>query len=256
MHRPAANIVLVLAVLTGSAGCKHDADKAPAVASSRAINARRVMVIGASMSAGFAGSRLDKLLDKAIGIAHETRASTSVLFFADAIGTGKRQVAAARAFHPTLTVALDFLFWYAYAAAPAAERMRRLDVGLAALQTLPGHVVVGDLADMSGADPNMLPPAKVPPADQLAALNRRIHAWAKTRPRLHVIPFSIWAAPLRGRGTIAVAPNKPPVPARSLLAPDRLHPNADGMRYIVRRLVENLREAFPETPKNALGSTL
>lgn len=42
------------------------------------------------------------------------------------------------------------------------------------------------------------------------------------------------------------------VPASSLMNADRLPPNPDGVRYVLFRLQQQLMQAFPDTPENAL----
>ncbi len=245
-------IIAVIAVLASCKGGESKPSAKPTGANG--IDLSRVMVIGASMSAGFGGVRLDALLGEVIKADHDMASATSIFFSTDAIAYGKRQIDKATAFKPTLTIALDFVFWYAYANTNRDQRTKRVGQALRLLETLPGTVVVGDLADMRNADPSMMPPSAVPPPAQLAAFNRQIHAWARGKKRVHVIPFSEWARPLLSGGSVVVTPGSPAIAANKLLAPDRLHPNGDGMRYIVRRLVENLHNAFPDTPKNALRS--
>jgi len=244
--------ILLIAVL---ASCKSgDSRPSATPTGDNGLDLRRVMVIGASMSAGFGGTRVDQLMTETIKAKHVMRASTSIFFSQSALLTGKRQLDDARAFKPTLVIALDFLFWYAYVNASHAQRTQRVADALASLQNVPGRIILGDIADMRGANHQMLPPRMVPPRDQLAGFNKQIHAWAKGRTNVHIIPFSAWSAPLQSGGSVVVKAGTPAIPATTLLAPDRLHPNAAGMRYIVRRLVENLLNAFPDTAKNALRS--
>jgi hypothetical protein len=225
----------------GRAAVEHPGEAADSTAadSSAAHLLDRVAVIGASVSAGFASPSLATSLRAGLPATADVLDAASVAFFRDPFANGRAAVDAARAHRPTLTLALDFLFWFAYVDAPADARLQRLDDGLALLATIPGSLAVGDLPDMRNANPRMLGPAAVPPAAELATMNARIHAWASARPATLVLPMAAWTAPLVTGAEIELAPGER-VPAAELMFLDGLHPNGLGAWHLLRLVDETL----------------
>lgn len=193
----------------------------------------RVAVVGASVSAGFTAPRVAAAITAAGGAVVADAAD--LWMFQDPDRNGAAQVAAAVAASPSVVVAIDFLFWFAYQPGDAATRMASLERGLALLDRVAAPLAVGDLADMRGADPRMLGPAAVPPPDELAAMNARIRAWAAARPRTIVLPLAAWTAPLLADGEVELAPGER-VSAATLLFLDHLHPNPLGLWYLLTRV--------------------
>lgn len=198
----------------------------------------RIAVVGASVSAGFTAPRIAEAM-RAAGTS-EVIDAADLWMFRDPDGNGAAQIATAAAAKPSLVVALDFLFWFAY---QPSDRAASLERGLTLLATLDGPLAVGDLADMRGADPRMLPPTSVPPADELAAMNARIAAWAAARPGTVVLPLAAWTAPLLAGAEVELAPGER-IAASSLLFLDGLHPNPLGLWYLLGQLDGALERGF------------
>ena len=82
----------------------------------------RVAVLGASVSAGLAAPPVAASIKAGLPADAAVLDVASVLFFQDPFANGRAQVDAALAHRPTVVVALDFLFWFAYAdASPAGS---------------------------------------------------------------------------------------------------------------------------------------
>lgn len=213
----------------------------------------RVAVLGASVSAGFSAPRIAEALAAALapspGDPAGARAAAvgalldraNVWMFRDPWSDGRAQVEAARAHAPTLTLAVDFLFWYAYRDGDAETRAASVERGLAELARLPGALAVGDLPDMRTASQAMLPPHVVPSRDELTALNRRVRAWAAARPRTVVLPLGAWSARLAAAEPVEL-PDGEVVAAPSLLFVDGLHLNPLGLWWLLHE-VDRLLEA-------------
>jgi hypothetical protein len=157
--------------------------------------------------------------------------------FRNSWADGQRQVDAAIAHHPTLTIALDFLFWYAYRATDADERAASLEHGLAELARIPGPLAVGDIPDMHGASEAIISPAAIPAADELARMNARIRQWATehaatTLAGTVVLPLSAWSQRLAANERIEIAPGET-VEARNMVFVDGLHANALGLYWML-----------------------
>lgn len=207
----------------------------------------RVAVLGASVSAGFAAPPIATTLDAGLPAEADVLDTASVMFFRDPDGNGAAAVEAALAHRPTLVIALDFLFWFAYADAPAEVRAARLERGLALLERLPGTLVVGDLPDMRGANPHLLPPTAVPSPEELAVLDRRIAAWAAARPHTVVAPLAAWTRPLVTGEEVELAPGER-VPAATLMFLDGLHANALGTWHLLDLLDHLLERELAVAP--------
>ncbi|MBI5502835.1 MAG: SGNH/GDSL hydrolase family protein [Deltaproteobacteria bacterium] len=234
---------------TGTAAAETAAGAPPLVTTLPALPFDRIAVIGASVSAGFGSIRVAKALDETIRTPHETGDFAQVFFFQDPFGEGQRQVARAVEFRPTVVYALDFLFWYAYGSGwTLAEREHNVDLGLRQLERLDAPILVGDVPDMTGAADWMLDPAQIPPLPELAALNARIRAWAEGRPNVLLLPLSEWTAPLHATAPVVVDDDGRTVAPRELMAPDGLHPNAAGVRYLLRQTHLHARVRLPGPP--------
>jgi len=233
----------------------EDTAAAPAVPAppGPAIDFARVEVIGASMSAGFGGAPLDALLDQAIAGPHRVDSAADVFTSRDPVAVVRGQVDHALAAKPTVVFALDALFWYVYVAGVDADRrLAELEVGLAELARIDVPLIVGDIPWMRDASPLMIPPAAIPPPDQLARCNQRIREWAAGRRDVLVVPFSAWVEPLLRGEAVVERDGEPPVAADELMAIDHLHPNRRGVVYILRRVDRAIEERFPATPREAL----
>ncbi len=197
------------------------------------VTAAHVAVVGASVSAGFAAPRLAAAFEAA-GAEVVTDAADLAMFI-DPLARGRAQVAQVTAAAPTLVVALDFLFWFAYQVDQPAGRRASLERGLALLAPITAPLAVGELPDMRTAHPRLITPAAVPTPAELAAMNARIRAWAAARPDTVVVPLHAWIAPLAAGGEIELSPGEV-VPAHELVFVDGLHANALGLWYLLDRL--------------------
>jgi len=121
------------------------------------------------------------------------------------------------------------------------------------LERIDAPQILGDIPDMRTGEPWMLPPSAVPPPEQLAIFNKRIHDWARHRLNIQLVPLAKWSAALATNGDIVIEPGQQPVPAKTLITLDGLHPNPKGVRYMVVRLDRSLEIGFPETPVDALA---
>lgn len=163
------------------------------------------------------------------------RSFASPWFFKDPSAVGGRLVHAVREYKPTLIIAVDFLFWFAYGAGlDEAQRLARLEQGLKLLQSLPGPLLVGDLPDMSSAEGKALEPGMAPSAEVLARLNQRIAEWTRQRGGSVIVPLGSWTQ----QG-----------PARRMLQKDGLHPTREGGRWIATKTMEVLRDSCPSMEK-------
>lgn len=248
----------------------------------------KVVTIGASLTDGFAnGLPIAPLLDKAIVTEHRLveRVSTSA-FFSMPLRLGAQQVRRARKLEASLVVGVDFLFWYVYGPTsrhlselrslplgdarareaeersladasaedlPLLARLATLERGLAELEQLEVPIVIGDIPDMTGASPMMLPQRAIPSRAIQDAANTRIRAWARERKdRVLLFPLAERVLSMK-LGTMVLAASGDQkalrLPMRVVLCNDKLHPSKIGALLFVDQLVDALAAFRPQHAK-------
>lgn len=231
----------------------------------------RVAAVGASVTHGFNAQilveargriqpailSLGDALAAAVGGNAEVSVAGSLFFFRDPEHWGPTLLRQALETRPTSVVAVDYLFWFGYGSTghppgtegDATARRQRLERGLSLLAELanqiPGHLLVGDLPDMSGAVGRMLSASQVPDEATRRRLNDRIAAWVAERPSAVLVPLSAIMEQLLAGERFGASEAVP------LLKPDRLHPTADGLVVVAREIVARLvaargRAAVPD----------
>lgn len=239
-----AGFVVLAAV---AAGCSESSPPTPSV---KPRTFRRIAVVGASVSAGFGGM---SVADALRGAARDATIidDAQLTMYQSPIANGAKEIDHALLEDPDLVIGLDFLFWYEYTGAPQAERIRRLDQGLADLErirTAGASLVVGDVPRFSTASELILNPTWVPSEADLAELNGRLRAWAALRDVV-IVPFAEMCAPLATDGEIEVLPGER-MRARELMSLDGLHPNIEGTWYVMTQ-IDKLVEAELGVAKDA-----
>lgn len=214
-------------------------------------------VIGASVSAGceasLPGFRTASLLEPQ---GHCTFASVlgtitnaappsgggDTMFFLSPVQVAARQIEQARAANPRVLFAVDFLFWHGYGdKMDAAARQKRLDDGLAALDTFTCPIIIGDLPDMSHS--GLISRAQTPDKETLAKLNEKIAAWSSQRPRVIVIPlFETVGKAIRNEPLTFGGRSFDAAGARQLLTPSGLHVTPDGLIALSHECLNQLRQ--------------
>ncbi len=210
---------------------------------------RRVVVLGASVSAGFGTSfeadgtlRLADVLDRMITVRHErVRDASTSLFFVSPRFIGAAQVRRARRHQPSMVIAVDYLFWYAYGRKCGGERarLRGIERGLRNLDRFRCPVVVSRLPDMS--DAVVLGRRSVPHPGTLERINDRIQEWSEARPDVVLVPLDSYVADLRaGREVTAGASTWSST--AELLQRDRLHVTVQGLAVLGAIVLDNIAE--------------
>ena len=228
---------------------------------------RRVVVIGASASAGFTMTEpfggtntmklaLDRYLDAALKVPHEgVQNFGTALFFMRPELMGLRQIDLARDAKPSLVVAVDFMFWFCYGDVKTdADRKARFEKGLDLLDKFHCPLLVGDIPDASAAvQTGMLSQQQVPSTEARAAANRRLKEWAAARTNVTVIPLAKFtrdamenkAVSFRG---IALAAGR----TRGLLQNDNLHPNQSGCAMLALMIFDTFISDHSDLSSNSV----
>jgi len=220
------------------------AEKAPASA-----RLERVVVIGASMSAGFGAPHgLADALEASVRAPHRKVSSfVSELFFTNPLSFGKQQVSSALDSEATLVVGLDFLFWFGYGTLDArggpidseAERLELLERGLAYLSELECPLLIGDFPDMSAAVGKMLSAGQMPAKATLPLLSKRVREWATGRGHTTVVPLSELVLQLGSKDELHIGRHVFPAGTR-LLQQDELHPTVQGLAATAQLVCDEL----------------
>jgi len=233
--------------------------QAPQAAAPRRDPLERVVVVGASLSAGFGAEHTFVEALQASLRLHPDRPILGlgdVLFFTSPKAAGSKQVEAALDANPSLVVAIDFLFWFGYGTQGArgapiteeAQRLELLEVGLGLLEDFECPLVIGDFPDMSAAVGTMLVQAQVPTPSTLPLLSRRVREWAAARPATVVLPLSELVAKLGKGGEVQIGRHTFHADT-PLLQADHLHPTLAGLVSMAQLACDELVTArfLPET---------
>ncbi len=210
---------------------------------------QQVVVIGASLSAGFGAERpFVDALEASLRVPHRPLLGLGdELFFTGPLQLGPLQVSTALDAEPTLVVALDFLFWFGYGTFDArggaieleSERLELLERGLELLADIECPLVVGDFPDMSAAVGKMLSPEQMPQTSTLPLLSKRVREWAAGRKHTYVLPLSEIVPQLHSEGEVRIGRHTFSSGAR-LLQPDQLHPTLDGLVALAQLVCDQL----------------
>jgi hypothetical protein len=244
--------MLRLAALAALIACHSNEELAPRP-SGAVLPLDRIAIVGASVSAGFGGTPFGEAFTAAAPRA-VVESEANVVLFRDPLGDTKHQLDRAVAFHPTVVIALDLLFWDAYGASDQAWRLRAVQQALAELDRIRAAgawIVLGDIPRITTAAEWILAKENVPAVDALAEINAAVTAWANGRDRVVLVPLVAWTEPLRAGATVELSPGER-VEARRLMAVDGLHANPLGTWYLLDKLDHFLETKFPGTPADAL----
>lgn len=224
----------------------------------------RIAVIGASGSDGFllplevnAMVTLADAVDAARADSHPPPfRRTSSFFFQNPHEHGKRFVRATRRYDPTLVIAADFLFWFAYGFTFTEEmRAEDLETGLAILDEVGGTLLVGDIPYMMPAATEgsgimgspMLRTSSVPEPETLEKMNRRIREWAAERGNTFVIPMAEFIRKVHSSEPVSLRGNSWEEDSlEKLMNTDLLHATLEGTVGVALIAFHTLTEEHPD----------
>ena len=214
----------------------------------------RVIVIGASASGGFVLSepfggtntdkcKLHRYLDAAITAPHAPIKNFGTsLFFLNPDGLADQQIETATNNHPTLVVAVDFLFWFCYGDGDSdAERAQHFETGLKQLERIPCPLIIGDIPDASSAtNTGIISAAQVPSEAARRAANERLRQWAKSR-HVTVVPLAEFMREVKANEAVNMHNGTLPAgKTRSLMQADGLHPTPQGAAVLSLGILDAL----------------
>ncbi len=223
----------------------------------------RIVVVGASASAGFVGSeplggpqtpkhRLSRYLDAALLVPHEpVRNLANAFFFTHPEEIGRRQIDEIIKTNPTLVVGVDFLFWFCYGneAKTDEERGARFEAGLKLLERIPCPLIVGDIPDASSAVGGVLSEEEMPSPSAIYVANRRLKEWAVQHPQVTVVSLSSFMHSLMANEPLTLrGQTLSEIKTRKLLQSDKLHPTAQGSTLLALVVLDAFQSHQPNVP--------
>jgi len=209
----------------------------------------RVGVVGASMSRGFdAGVILPQILDVILPQPHAIVDRSDLLFSLDPAGKGKKAIDAIKDHKPTILIALDFLFWFAYDKNPKSTdaRMSSVQKGFRLLDALDCPIFLGDIPPPTGAALlKSFWSKEVPGPAAITKINALIQEMASKRQNVHMVPIAEVMRKLNEGKGISLFGKELPFTSADLLNKDGLHPNRRGIIALSLVLTENILKANP-----------
>lgn len=203
--------------LEGRAQLKREAPRDPAAPAAASLPAQRPQL----------ARTWSDLIDDSIVVEHEVLRCASMTTFMDPEKITAEQLMKARNDGATAIVAIDGLFWFAYGQRPEDERARLFEAGLALYADLQTPLLLGDIPTMS--EGLMLRASMLPTAASIAAFNARLAEWAKARPNVAIVPLAKAAAAMRaGDDVVAWGHVYPTKGGAAVLQVDQLHTTYEG----------------------------
>jgi hypothetical protein len=258
--RSSALAIGAVAMCIATGACSKDAAPAPAPAVQAAptpLKLGECAVMGASVSAGcecsLPGFRVAGLLEPhghatfssvlgAVTDGPSPMGEGDTMFFTNPDVIAQSQTDAAKAMNPKILFAVDFLFWHAYGdGVDAAGRLKRLEDGLARLDSFTCPIVIGDLPDMSHTF--LISKSQFPGKEGLDKLNARLYEWASKHPKVVVVPLrDTVAKAIQSQSVSFGGRNFDGPAARTLLTPSGLHVTPDGLIALSHQSLNQLKE--------------
>ena len=228
-------VFLVLSVLLG--GCFQYTNS---------TTLERVAVTGASVTAGwgvqtppikgeFGGYpiNLKHIVDAMILAPHEEVAYFGEpMFFARPVVYGSKLIDEITEYDPTLIVAVDYLFWFAYGNVGLAGekyRINKFKEGLSILENIQSHLIIGNIPDVRKAIGKVLSASQVPAVETIQKMNNMLRSWALLHPNVKVLNvYELYKALLDDATLTTSSYTWPAGSQEKLLQKDMLHTTFEG----------------------------
>lgn len=228
-------VFLILSVLLG--GCFQYTNS---------TTLERVAVTGASVTAGwglqtppikgeFGGYpiNLKHIVDAMILAPHEEVAYFGEpMFFTRPVVYGSKLIDEITEYDPTLIVAVDYLFWFAYGNVGFAGekyRINKFKEGLSILENIQSHLIIGNIPDVRKAIGKVLSASQVPAVETIQKMNNMLRSWALLHPKVKVLNVYELYKDLLDDATLTTSSYTWPAGSQEkLLQKDMLHTTFEG----------------------------
>ena len=228
-------VFLILSVLLG--GCFQY---------TKSTTLERVAVTGASVTAGwglqtppikgeFGGNpiNLKHIIDAMILTPHEEVAYFGEpMFFTRPVVYGSKLIDEITEYDPTLIVAVDYLFWFAYGNVGFSGEIYRINKfkeGLSILENIQSHLIIGNIPDVRKAIGKVLSASQVPAVETIQKMNNMLRSWALLHPKVKVLNvYELYKALLDDATLTTSSYTWPAGSQEKLLQKDMLHTTFEG----------------------------
>ena len=241
------------------AGHRPASSSSPSAAPSPTDPWNRVVLIGASATAGFTESeifggpntaqyKLSRYVEAALIPPHQpVRSLATTLFFMQPETEAQRQIELAVETKPSLVIGVDFLFWFCYGDGRTdQDRLRRFEHGLKLCEQISGPLLLGDIPDASGAVNRMLSADEIPTPTAIAAANHRLKQWAHDHHNVVVLPLAHFMRAVVANEALTIHGHTLPAGKTGiLLQSDHLHPSAPGCAVLALMTLDALQATRP-----------
>ncbi len=212
----------------------------------KATSLDRVAVVGASVTAGwgvqtppikgdFGGypMNLKHIVDAMILTPHEEVAYFGEsLFFTQPVVYGKELIEEITTYEPTLIIAVDFLFWYAYGNVGIEgeeDRIKKFNEGLSCLENVKSDLLIGNIPDVHKAIGRVLSASHVPTVETIQKMNRMLNSWVLLHQNVTVLDvYTLYGALLDDAAIKTDTFTWPAGSKEKLLQSDSLHMTLEG----------------------------
>ena len=206
----------------------------------------RVAVTGASVTAGwglktppikgdFGGYpiNLKHIIDAMILTPHEEVAYFGEpMFFAEPVVHGKELIERITAYDPTLIIAVDYLFWFAYGDVGLSGeefRIKKFNEGLSCLENVKSDLLIGNIPDVHKAIGRVLSASHVPTVETIQKMNRMLNLWVLLHQNVTVLDvYTLYGALLDDAAIKTDTFTWPAGSKEKLLQKDMLHMTLEG----------------------------
>jgi len=210
------------------------------------ITIERVAVTGASVTAGyglitppikgnFGGYpiNLKHIVDAMILAPHEEVAYFGdSMFFAHPVVSGKEIIEKISAYDPTLIIAVDYLFWFAYGDVGLSGeeyRIKKFNEGLSCLENVKSDLLIGNIPDVHKAIGRVLSASHVPTVETIQKMNRMLNSWVLLHQNVTVLDvYTLYGALLNDAAIKTDTFTWPAGSQEKLLQKDMLHMTLEG----------------------------
>lgn len=230
------------------------------------IPIHRVAIIGASVTAGY-GVMVEveeggKKRKTGMNITDVFKASLSdqevvfldlgsSLFFMRPLNYARSSVSRAAMWDAELVLGIDFLFWCLYGSDDGkgglvqneAQRLEKLEMGLAILDELDVPLVIGDIPDMISIGTPLLSRSQLPDHETVLKANERIKEWASERPNIEVAGLHDFIKHIHAGESFTIGQYSWNLAEEdiTIMSRDKLHPTIYGTIALAQALSETAR---------------
>jgi hypothetical protein len=146
--------------------------------------------------------------------------------------SGKEIIEKISAYDPTLIIAVDYLFWFAYGDVGLSGeeyRIKKFNEGLSCLENVKSDLLIGNIPDVHKAIGRVLSASHVPTVETIQKMNRMLNSWVLLHQNVTVLDvYTLYGALLDDAAIKTDTFTWPAGSQEKLLQKDMLHMTLEG----------------------------